>query len=181
MLNILFLFDNIKKTSPFTTMILKSTFLQQREASALTIRTEKMPIKKVKMEDKRKHHHFLSLGIGDAQRPKCTGCQLFEKFIRRSSQIRVVDCSPKYYFFVYCSVLVCMFVKTFLEIQMMTPETFFLFCREHWGRIFSVHSPQGGTDLMVERTIKRKYNHICSDTKTIYRFPPRWDQSDGCN
>ena len=46
-------------------MILKATFLQQREASALTIRTEKMPIKKVKMEDKRKHHHFLSLGIGD--------------------------------------------------------------------------------------------------------------------
>ena len=65
MLNILFPFENIKKTSPFTTMILKATFLQQREASALTIRTEKMPIKKVKMEDKRKHHHFLSLGIGD--------------------------------------------------------------------------------------------------------------------
>ena len=61
----IFFLKTSKKTSPFTTMILKATFLQQREASALTIRTEKMPIKKVKMEDKRKHHHFLSLGIGD--------------------------------------------------------------------------------------------------------------------
>ena len=130
-------------------MILKATFLQQREASALTIRTEKMPIKKVKMEDKRKHHHFLSLGIGDdndehciypsvyilavtnnshfyeRKMRMCTGCQLFEKFIRRSlkSQIRVVDYSPKYYFFVYCSVFVCMFVKTFLEIQNLKSTT----------------------------------------------------------
>ena len=37
------------------------TFLQQREARALTMRTERIPIRKVKMEDNRKHHHFRSL------------------------------------------------------------------------------------------------------------------------
>ena len=42
------------------------TFLQQSEASALTMRTERMPIKKVKMEDNRKHHHFLSLKYDNA-------------------------------------------------------------------------------------------------------------------
>ena len=35
------------------------TFLQKRAAKALTKRTEKMPIRKVQMDDRRKHHHFL--------------------------------------------------------------------------------------------------------------------------
>ena len=79
-----------------------------------------MPIKKVKMEDKRKHHHFLSLGIGDdgddndehciypsvyilavtnnshfyeRKMRMCTGCQLFEKFIRRSLKSQIRGCS----------------------------------------------------------------------------------------
>ena len=35
------------------------TFLQKRAAKALVKRTEKMPMRKVQMEDRRKHHHFL--------------------------------------------------------------------------------------------------------------------------
>jgi hypothetical protein len=36
------------------------TFLQKREAMALTRRTERTPMRKVKMEERRKHHHFRS-------------------------------------------------------------------------------------------------------------------------
>ena len=37
------------------------TFLQKSEANARTNNTEKMPMMKVKIEDNKKHHHFLSL------------------------------------------------------------------------------------------------------------------------
>ena len=35
------------------------TFLQKSAANALTKSTEKIPIKKVQIEERRKHHHFL--------------------------------------------------------------------------------------------------------------------------
>ena len=37
------------------------TFLQQIEATALTVRTDRMPMRNVKIDESKKHHHFLSL------------------------------------------------------------------------------------------------------------------------
>ena len=37
------------------------TFLQQIEAQALTVRTDRMPMRNVKIDESKKHHHFLSL------------------------------------------------------------------------------------------------------------------------
>ena len=39
--------------------IISFTFLQKIAAKALTKRTEKIPMRKVQTEDRRKHHHFL--------------------------------------------------------------------------------------------------------------------------
>ena len=92
-----------------------------------------MPINKLRMEDKRKHHHFIFLKIMMDMKIMLNS-KIMMNMIMTNHDGDIHDERAN---------------DNDDDDHDNPPETFFLLGRQHWGRILSVHTHQGRPDLMM--------------------------------